>query len=142
LSIAVCAFGQPTFGEPTVRYERDPGDCPAAPDPATIVVGPLPSDIPVAGRPVKYVSTHYPVCAEGREVPGVVDFTLTIEPDGSVADLQVIQEVPAGFGFAKSGLDALPGWKFEPKLVDGKPVASKAVIRLNWKMALEPPKPR
>jgi len=65
---------------------------------------------------------------------GLADLTFTVEADGSVGDPHVIQEVPAGFGFANAALAVIPQWKFEPKLLDGKPVASQVVYRMNWKI--------
>jgi protein TonB len=84
---------------------------------------------------VKLAKPEFPVCAEDRRVPGFVDLVFTIEPDGSVGDLQVVQETPAGFGFAKAALDVFPAWKFQPKLVDGKPAASRVTYRMSWKPA-------
>ena len=133
-ALAVCVVGQSSYGEPTVRFEHDPGDCPAAPDPATVVVAPLPSDIPVAGTPVKHVLTHYPVCAVGRNVSGIVDFAFTVEADGSVGDPKIIQEVPGGFGFGAAAMAVFPQWKFTPRLVDGKPVAFPGTYRFTFKV--------
>jgi len=64
-----------------------------------------------------------------RRVSGVVDFQFTLEADGSVGDLKVQQEVPAGFGFADAAKAAFVHWKFAPNLVDGKPVATTAYYR-------------
>ena len=133
LVIAACTAAGMSSGQ-TVRFERDPGNCPAAPDPASIVVAPLPSDIPVAGKPVKHVSSHYPVCAEGKEVSGIVDFTFTVEADGSVGDPKIIQEVPAGFGFGAAAMAVFPQWKFSPRLVDGKPAATPSTYRYTFKV--------
>lgn len=138
LLLAVCAgCSQGTPGHPGVT---DSADCPAAVDPAQ-VAKPLPTDIPHADKPVKLVTPVYPPCAEGRGVAGIADFSLTVAADGSVHDVQLIQEVPAGFGFAKSGLDALPHWTFPPKLVEGKATESKTVYRLMFKLNDSPPDP-
>jgi protein TonB len=69
---------------------------------------------------------HFPSCADYRHVSGIVDVEFTVEPDGSVGDLEVVQEVPAAFGFGKAFSDAFAQWKFEPKLVEGKPTAFRA----------------
>jgi len=108
--------------------------CPPVPDPASLTAQPLPSDVPHAGKPVKVIPPRYPNCAEDRRVMGLADLTFTVEADGSVGDPHVIQEVPAGFGFANAALAVIPQWKFEPKLLDGKPVASQVVYRMNWKI--------
>ena len=107
--------------------------CPFAPSPAALVAQPLPSDIPSSGRPVKVVPPKYPDCALARSVAGFVDLVFTIEPDGSVGDLQVLQEVPVGFGFLKSALDVFPRWKFQPKMIDGKADVTRVTYRMSWK---------
>jgi hypothetical protein len=38
-----------------------------------------------------------------------------------------------GYGFADAARKAFPKWRFEPKLVDGKPVAAPARIRVSFK---------
>lgn len=139
LLFAVCAgCSQRTSNSPEVAAAADLGDCPATVNPVE-VPKPLPTDLPNAGKPVKPVLPLYPPCAQGRGGAGLADFALTVAVDGSVRDVQVIQEFPTGFGFAKSGLDVLPQWKFPPKLMDGKPVEARTVFRLNWKLADSPP---
>jgi outer membrane biosynthesis protein TonB len=83
-------------------------NCPPAPDPAALALQPLPiadNSLPASAgassrKPVKVIPPNYPPCAEKMRVSGVVDFQFTLEADGSVGDLKVLQEVPAGFGFA------------------------------------------
>ena len=76
----------------------------------------------------------YPERAADAGVGGYVEFAFIIEPDGSVGDPQVIAEVPDGYGFAAAAKKAFPKWRFEPKLVDGKPVAAPATIRVTFKL--------
>jgi TonB family protein len=76
----------------------------------------------------------YPERAADAGVGGYVEFAFIIEPDGSVGDPQVIAEVPDGYGFAVAAKKAFPKWRFEPKLVDGKPVAAPATIRVTFKL--------
>lgn len=139
--LAVCVgCSQKTSGGSEIAVAADTGNCPTTVDPA-VASKPLPSDLPHAGKPVKFEHPLYPSCAGGRGVSGVVDFALTVAADGAVRDAQVIQEVPAGFGFAKSGLDVLPRWRFEPKLIDGKPVESRSAYRMTFKFYPSPPDP-
>jgi protein TonB len=76
----------------------------------------------------------YPDRAVEDDVSGYVDFNFIIEPDGSVGDPQVTAEVPDGYGFAASAKKAFPHWRFKPQLVDGKPVAAPARIRVTFKL--------
>jgi sensor domain CHASE-containing protein len=107
--------------------------CPPRPNPASMVVKPEP-DVEQAGKVLKRAVPTYPDCAEDKRVGGLVDMIFTVQQDGSVGDIQVVQEVPAGFGFASAGVQALSHWEFEPKLVEGKPVAFRSRLRLTWNL--------
>ncbi|MDB5396607.1 MAG: tonB [Rhodospirillales bacterium] len=85
-------------------------------------------------KPIYRGGLIYPDKAADRGVPGYVDFSFIIEPDGSVGDPQVIAEVPDGYGFAAAARKAFPKWRFAPKLVNGKPVAAPAQIRVTFKL--------
>jgi protein TonB len=85
-------------------------------------------------RPVYRGGLIYPDRASEAGVSGYVDFSFIIEPDGSVGNPQVIDEVPDGYGFATAAKKAFPKWRFEPKLVDGKPVAAPAQIRVSFQL--------
>jgi protein TonB len=95
--------------------------------------------VPVmAGRPSNTSRLHppnYPSEADQAHLEGFVDFQFTLEPDGSVADIKVIQEVPAGYGFAREAMRVFPTFKFTPKIVDGVPVAVPANYRMSFKLA-------
>jgi hypothetical protein len=114
-------------------------DCPVAPDPATLKIDPLPV-IPAAqggtvtrGKPIKIVPPLFPICASEREVSGIADFAFTVQPDGSVGDIKLLQEVPAGFGFAQAAEAVLPQWQFQPKLISGKPAAFPVTYRFTMR---------
>ena len=117
-----------------------PANCPSPPDAATMASLPEtgehnPAVPPPPGklaRPVKTVPPLYPSCALQMHINGYVDFAFTLKPDGSVGDFKVIQEMPAGFGFAAAGSAVFGQWKFPPKLIDGKGVAPPAFYRFTW----------
>jgi len=106
--------------------------CPPRPNPASLVVKPQPEVGSTEGKVLKRVRPTFPDCAVDKRVAGLVDMIFTVQPDGSVDDIQVVQEVPAGFGFASAGVQALSHWEFEPKLVEGKPVTFRGRLRLTW----------
>jgi protein TonB len=116
--------------------------CPAPSDPAAMAALPLarprdpsPSQMEMAHHAVKIVPPLYPLCAKQMNIGGIVDFAFTLEPDGSVGDFKVIQELPTGFGFAAAGAAVFGQWKFPPHLVDGKAVATPATYRFTWKLS-------
>jgi len=85
-------------------------------------------------KPIYRGNLVYPDRAADNNVSGYVDFSFIIEEDGSVGDPQVIAEVPDGYGFAAAAKKAFPHWRFQPQLVDGKPVAAPARIRVTFKL--------
>ncbi|HTJ63742.1 MAG TPA: TonB family protein [Alphaproteobacteria bacterium] len=88
----------------------------------------------IAAQPLYRGNLAYPARALDAGKSGFVDFVFTIEPDGSVGDLKMVQEVPAGYGFAAAAAKAFPSWKFQPKSVDGKPVATLARYRVTFQL--------
>jgi len=119
-----------------------PANCPPPPDAATMALLPKtdehgPSLPPPPGKlehPVKTVPPLYPSCALQMHLNGYVDFAFTLEPDGSVGDFKVIKEMPAGFGFAAAGSAVFGQWRFLPKMVIGKELATQAFYRFTWKL--------
>lgn len=72
--------------------------------------------------PVVRVNPIYPASARQRGLEGYVTISFTITPSGSVADAEVIDSKPPG-PFDRAALKAVRRWRYDPKLVDGKPVA-------------------
>jgi TonB family protein len=68
--------------------------------------------------------------AAGEE-EGWVLLRFTVLPNGTVADVQVQESSPAGV-FDASAVEALRQWKYEPVERDGKKVAQRAEIRVNY----------
>jgi len=75
------------------------------------------------------VTPTWPQSAEGVE--GWVLLRFTVLPNGTVADVEVQKSSPAGV-FDVSAVEALRQWKFEPVEREGKKVAQRAEIRMNY----------
>jgi protein TonB len=86
-------------------------------------------------KPIYQGGLVYPERAAAADRQGYVDFDFIIEPDGTVGDPVVVAEVPDGYGFAAAAKKAFPKWRFKPQLVDGKPVAAAAHIRVTFKLS-------
>ena len=65
---------------------------------------------------------------------GYVDFEFTVTEEGKVGNPKVIAEEPKGYGFADSAMKVFPRWRFQPEIVDGKPVATQAFYRFSFKI--------
>lgn len=83
--------------------------------------------------PIFRPSAEYPRSAMRVGVNGFVEFRVTVNPDGTVRDLRVIQAEPPGV-FEAAASKALLRWKFKPKLVDGKAVEASGVQRITFQM--------
>lgn len=75
------------------------------------------------------VSPTWP--ASAAKVEGWVLLRFTVQPDGTVTDVEVQEASPASV-FDVSAVEALRQWKFEPVERDGKKVAQRAEIRINY----------
>jgi TonB family protein len=75
------------------------------------------------------ITPIWPQSAAGVE--GWVLLRFTVLPSGAVTDVEVQQSSPAGV-FDTSAVEALRQWKFEPVQRDGKKIAQRAEIRMNY----------
>ncbi|HSN72539.1 MAG TPA: TonB family protein [Steroidobacteraceae bacterium] len=83
--------------------------------------------------PVVRASPEYPVSARARGTEGFVDLQFTVDRTGSVVDIIVIAASPEGV-FEAPTLAAASRWKFQPKLVEGRPVAVRVRTRVWFRL--------
>jgi TonB family protein len=82
----------------------------------------------------------YPQSAIAAKAQGVVYIGVHVGADGKVADAKVNSVMPmARTDLADAALAALKNWTFEPRKVDGKPVASDTIVSVAF--SLDPNKP-
>ena len=81
-------------------------------------------------RPALTPSPGYPIQLTDTGLSGGAVIVCTIKSDGSVADASVKTADHAAFGAA--ALAAVGGWRFEPGLLDGKPVDLKTSLPFNF----------
>ncbi|MEQ8939334.1 MAG: TonB family protein [Gammaproteobacteria bacterium] len=75
--------------------------------------------------PTLRVPPVYPPRALRSGIEGVVTVEFTISTEGTVKDAEVVTAKPPGI-FNKAVLNAISKWKFDPDIVDGKPVEKRA----------------
>ena len=75
----------------------------------------------------------YPAGAAASKTTGKVVMLIDVAADGSVADARVERSEPAGV-FDQATLDAVKGWKFEPAMENGKPVAGRIRVPVTFEM--------
>jgi protein TonB len=83
--------------------------------------------------PLVRVSPEYPMRALNRGTEGHVLVRFTVTETGSVADPEVLRSDPPGV-FERAAIRAVLRWKFQPQLVDGKPVSVITYTRLVFEM--------
>ena len=92
---------------------------------------------PVADGPVavsslvrtKYVAPKYPRSAQRRKLSGWVDVVFTLNLDGTVTNVDVIESTP-GNTFVDAAVRAVEGWEFEPIFDDGVAIEKRATVRI------------
>jgi TonB family protein len=75
--------------------------------------GPLTLDHTILEQPTSFVKPLYPPIALTGEREGHVRLSITILPDGSVTDVQVVSAQPPGL-FERSAIDAVKRWRYAP----------------------------
>jgi protein TonB len=119
---------------------------PPAPQPAPQVAvseAPVVRDDPKPLLDVEFGSTNapqflhrempvYPLMARrfGRE--GRVLLRLTIDENGRLLNIEVLER--AGFGFTEAAIEAVKKSTFRPAMQDGRPVLSKALLPVSFKL--------
>jgi len=81
--------------------------------------------------PIVTSKPRYPLRAQSRNIEGWVVVEFTITPTGAVIDPKVADAKPKGI-FDRSATNAISKWKFKPKIENGRPVAQRAVQRLEF----------
>jgi protein TonB len=100
----------------------------------------LPTGNPGLGQPssglIPIVTSkpRYPLRAQSRNIEGWVVIEFTITPTGTVIDAQVKQAKPEGI-FDRAALNAIVKWKFKPKIDNGRPVAQRAIQRMEFNVS-------
>lgn len=83
-------------------------------------IAPLPPTGSDAIVPLLRVKPNYPARAASRGIEGHVKVAFTVLPDGSVADVDVLQAAPRGI-FERAAARAVARWKFKPRSADAAP---------------------
>jgi TonB family protein len=93
-----------------------------------------PTPEPVASTPLKrtkMVMPEVPESARRKGIEGWVEVTFTVNEKGNVVDAEVRSSSPEEV-FDDAALKAVRQWRFEPATKDGKPVATRSMIRLKF----------
>lgn len=81
------------------------------------------------------IQPDYPVSARQKGIEGWVDVQFSVGSDGSVRNPVVVGAEPRTI-FDSAALQAVRGWKYSPKIKDGKPV-ERSGLRVRIRFNLE-----
>lgn len=81
------------------------------------------------------IQPDYPMSARQKGIEGWVDVQFTVGTDGSVRNPVVVGAEPKSI-FDSAALQAVRGWKYNPKIQDGKPV-ERAGLKVRIRFNLE-----
>ncbi|HEY7639433.1 MAG TPA: energy transducer TonB [Steroidobacteraceae bacterium] len=77
------------------------------------------------------VQPIYPESARKKGIEGWVELAFTVQPNGTVDDVEVRNASPANV-FEDAAVRAIRGWRFEPVERNGEKVAQRAMVRLRF----------
>jgi len=83
--------------------------------------------------PLVRIPPDYPERALMKCIEGYVMLRFTVTETGSVADPVIVSSEPPGM-FDRSAIRSVLRWKFQPQLVDGKPMSVITYTRVNFQM--------
>jgi protein TonB len=81
------------------------------------------------------IQPEYPIQARQKRIEGWVDVQFTVGTDGSVRNPVVLRAEPQVI-FDKAALQAVKGWKYNPKIQDGQPV-ERPGLKVRIRFSLE-----
>jgi protein TonB len=81
------------------------------------------------------IQPDYPIQARQKGIEGWVDVQFSVGPDGSVRNPVVLNAQPKSI-FDGAALQAIKGWKYNPRIEDGKPV-ERAGLKVRIRFELE-----
>jgi protein TonB len=81
------------------------------------------------------IQPDYPIQARQKGIEGWVDVQFNVGADGSVRNAVVVAAEPKAI-FDSAALQAVRGWKYNPKIQNGKPV-ERAGLRVRIRFELE-----
>jgi protein TonB len=80
---------------------------------------------------IKTVMPEMPEAARRKKLEGWVEVVFTVNEKGLVSEAQVRSSSPEEV-FDEAAVKAVKQWRFEPATKDGKPVATRSMIRLKF----------
>jgi TonB family protein len=84
------------------------------------------------GQLISRPAPLYPDQAQTQRIQGRVVVEAMVMEDGSVGELRVVQGHPL---LAQSTVEAVKHWRYQPYMLDGKPIRRETTITIDFKLA-------
>jgi protein TonB len=81
---------------------------------------------------VKRVNAEYTAEAMRQMIEGTVGLDAVVKADGAVGDVTVTQSLDAVYGLDEQAIKAMKQWQFKPGAKDGKAVAVRVAVIMNF----------
>ena len=83
-------------------------------------------------RSTKQVKAEYTPEAMQNRIEGKVGLDAVVLADGKVGDVTVTESLDTIYGLDKNAVAAMKQWEFKPGMKDGKPVAVRIHVLINF----------
>jgi protein TonB len=80
------------------------------------------------------VKPKYTPDAMRAKLQGAVELEIVVLPDGTVGDVRVVKSLDRASGLDDAAVEAAKKWRFKPGMKDGKPVATKVLMSLEFRL--------
>ena len=77
--------------------------------------------------PIAIIAPQYPQRAQERGIEGYALLEFTVTTQGTVENPVILDEQPPGAGFGQAAMRAAPKFKYQPRIINGTPVAVEGV---------------
>ena len=83
-------------------------------------------------QPTKQVKAEYTPEAMQNRIEGKVGLDTVVLADGTVGDVKVVESLDTVYGLDKNAVAAMKQWVFKPGMKDGKAVAVRVHVMINF----------
>ena len=83
-------------------------------------------------QPARQVKADYTEEARANRIEGKVVLDVVVMADGTIGDVKVTESLDSIYGLDKNAVAAMRQWVFKPGQKDGKPVAVRVAVMMNF----------
>lgn len=81
---------------------------------------------------VKQAKAEYTLEAMDAHIEGIVGLETVVQSDGKVGEVNVVRSLDTTYGLDQQAVKSMKLWEFKPGEKDGKPVAVRVRVQINF----------